>query len=235
MQGATAQDNFELVPAAADAGVQPLAAFVVRAEREGKAKALTEQRRSMNLTNSLSSDVFGDVAEGRGSEFVKNVPRGDVDFVGPDARGPRLRGLDPQHVDVSIDGVKLASADGWQSTGAGARSFSFDQVSVSAPLLWLPTAQSRHTFLQLRPSLRQCSRAHRGQRPHRRSSNPSSRKCSFIRAPTPKSDFGRDRKKQSQHCAPTLNEWGFFGILKNAGSLTPSGPEVCLRPSFSPR
>jgi uncharacterized protein (DUF1778 family) len=43
------------VPAAADAGVQPLAAFVVRAEHEGKAKALMEQRRSMNLTNSLSS------------------------------------------------------------------------------------------------------------------------------------------------------------------------------------
>jgi hypothetical protein len=74
VRGETARHNFELVPAAADAGVQPLAAFVVRTEHEGKAKALMEQRRSMNLTNSLSSDVFGDVAEGRGSEFVKNVP-----------------------------------------------------------------------------------------------------------------------------------------------------------------
>jgi hypothetical protein len=35
-------------------------------------------------------------------------------------------------VDVSIDGVKLASADGWPSAGAGARAFSVDQVSVSA-------------------------------------------------------------------------------------------------------
>ncbi|MEN9632515.1 MAG: hypothetical protein RL077_919, partial [Verrucomicrobiota bacterium] len=55
------------------------------------------------------------------------------------------------------------------------------------------------------------------------------------RSPRPKSDFCRDRKNQRQHCAPTLNEWGFFGILKNAGSLTPSGPEVCIRASFPPR
>jgi TonB-dependent receptor len=135
---ATARRDFELAPGIADAasaagaGVQKLDAFVVRSEREGNAKALMEQRRSMNLTNSLSSDVFGDVAEGSVGEFLKNVPGVDVDYVGPDARGPRLRGLDPQYVGVSIDGVKLASADGSQATGAGARSFSFDQISVNA-------------------------------------------------------------------------------------------------------
>ncbi|MBL9200508.1 MAG: TonB-dependent receptor, partial [Opitutaceae bacterium] len=113
-------------------GVQKLDAFVVRSEREGNAKALMEQRRSMNLTNSLSSDVFGDVAEGSVGEFLKNVPGVDVDYVGPDARGPRLRGLDPQYVGVSVDGMTLASADGSQALGGGARSFSFDQVSVNA-------------------------------------------------------------------------------------------------------
>jgi hypothetical protein len=91
-----------------------------------------EQRRSMNLTNSLSSDVFGDVAEGSVGEFLKNVPGVDVDYVGPDARGPRLRGLDPQYVGVSVDGMTLASADGSQALGGGARSFSFDQVSVNS-------------------------------------------------------------------------------------------------------
>ncbi|MBL9201232.1 MAG: carboxypeptidase-like regulatory domain-containing protein, partial [Opitutaceae bacterium] len=63
---AAARRDFELTPAIAEAsaagGVQKLDAFVVRSEREGNAKALMEQRRSMNLTNSLSSDVFGDVA-----------------------------------------------------------------------------------------------------------------------------------------------------------------------------
>ncbi len=137
---AAARRDFELAPAvaeagagtAAGAGVQKLDAFVVRSEREGNAKALMEQRRSMNLTNSLSSDVFGDVAEGSVGEFLKNVPGVDVDYVGPDARGPRLRGLDPQYVGVSVDGMTLASADGSQSLGGGARSFSFDQVSVNA-------------------------------------------------------------------------------------------------------
>jgi iron complex outermembrane receptor protein len=105
---------------------------VVRSEREGNAKAIMEQRRSMNLTNSVSSDYFGDVAEGSVGEFLKNVPGVDVDYVGPDARGPRLRGLDPQYVGVSVDGMRLASADGSQGSNAGARSFSFDQVSVNA-------------------------------------------------------------------------------------------------------
>ncbi|MBL9212911.1 MAG: TonB-dependent receptor [Opitutaceae bacterium] len=129
--GETVTRDFELASTAPDA-VRKLDAFVVRSEREGNAKALMEQRRSMNLTNSLSSDVFGDVAEGSVGEFLKNVPGVDVDYVGPDARGPRLRGLDPQYVGVSVDGMKLASADGSQASGAGARSFSFDQVSVNS-------------------------------------------------------------------------------------------------------
>ena len=112
--------------------VLKLGAFVVSSGREGNAKAIMEQRNSMNLTNSVSSDYFGDVAEGSVGEFLKNVPGVDVDYVGPDARGPRLRGLDPQYVGVSVDGMKLASADGSQGTNAGARSFSFDQVSVNA-------------------------------------------------------------------------------------------------------
>ncbi|MBM3854584.1 MAG: hypothetical protein FJ399_15775, partial [Verrucomicrobia bacterium] len=116
----------------APGGVHRLDAFVIRSEREGNAKAIMEQRRSMNLTNSVSSDFFGDVAEGSVGEFLKNVPGVDVDYVGPDARGPRLRGLDPQYVGVTVDGMNLASADGLQGTGGGARSFSFDQVSVNS-------------------------------------------------------------------------------------------------------
>lgn len=133
--GEIATSDFELtsnLASGAAADVYKMGALVVRSEREGNAKAIMEQRRSMNLTNSLSSDYFGDVAEGSVGEFLKNVPGVDVDYVGPDARGPRLRGLDPQYVGVSVDGMKLASADGSQGANAGARSFSFDQVSVNA-------------------------------------------------------------------------------------------------------
>ena len=133
--GGVATRDFELARTGAAAGagpVQRMDALVIRSEREGNAKAIMEQRRSMNLTNSVSSDFFGDVAEGSVGEFLKNVPGVDVDYVGPDARGPRLRGLDPQYVGVSVDGMKLASADGSQGVGGGARSFSFDQVSVNS-------------------------------------------------------------------------------------------------------
>jgi len=110
--GGVVSRDFELVPAGAAAGtVQRMDALVVRSEREGNAKAIMEQRRSMNLTNSLSSDFFGDVAEGSVGEFLKNVPGVDVDYVGPDARGPRLRGLDPQYVGVSVDGMRGAARD----------------------------------------------------------------------------------------------------------------------------
>ena len=94
--GETVTRDVELVSATAAAAGEALRldAFVVSSAREGNAKAIMEQRRSMNLTNSLSSDFFGDVAEGSVGEFLKNVPGVDVDYVGPDARGPRLRGLD---------------------------------------------------------------------------------------------------------------------------------------------
>ncbi len=131
--GQTVTRDFELTTSGGRAGdVHKLGAFVVSSEREGNAKAIMEQRNSMNLTNSVSSDVFGDVAEGSVGEFLKNVPGVDVDYVGPDARGPRLRGLDPQYVGVSVDGMTLASADGSQGLAGGARSFSFDQVSVNS-------------------------------------------------------------------------------------------------------
>ena len=112
--------------------VLKLDAFVISSEREGNAKAIMEQRNSMNLTNSVSSDYFGDVAEGNVGEFLKNMPGVDIEYVGPDSRGPRLRGMDPQYIGVSVDGFKMASGDASQGSGDGARSFSFDQISVNS-------------------------------------------------------------------------------------------------------
>ena len=39
----------------------------------------------------------------------------------------------------------------------------------------------------------------------------SPRKSSFLSAPTPKSDFGRDRKKQGQRCAQAINKRSYLG------------------------
>jgi len=135
--GQTVTRDFDLAsastgPRGAASDIHKLGAFVVSSEREGNAKAIMEQRNSMNLTNSVSSDFFGDVAEGNVGEFLKNMPGVDIEYVGPDSRGPRLRGLDPQYIGVSVDGFKMASGDASQGVGDGARSFSFDQVSVNS-------------------------------------------------------------------------------------------------------
>jgi len=51
-------------PPVAKDGVIQLAAFSVASEREGNSKAIMAQRRNMNITTSVSSDIFGDVADG---------------------------------------------------------------------------------------------------------------------------------------------------------------------------
>ena len=39
--------------------------------------------------------------------------------------------------------------------------------------------------------------------------NPAPRKSSFLAAPAPKSDFGRDRKKQPPPCVEARKKWRF--------------------------
>jgi iron complex outermembrane recepter protein len=124
----------------ADATVK-LDAFVVSTEREGNAKAIMAQRRAMNITTSVASDVFGDVSEGNVGEFLKFLPGVDVEYVDAESRGPRLGGLDPQYVGVTMDGARLASADAFASynnfingsgAGEGVRSVGFEQLSINS-------------------------------------------------------------------------------------------------------
>jgi hypothetical protein len=61
--GATVVRDFDLISTlqstSADGVPVTLGAFVVATEREGNAKAIMDQRRSMNITNIVASDVFG--------------------------------------------------------------------------------------------------------------------------------------------------------------------------------
>lgn len=127
--------DFELTSALqAGAGDTPikLTAFTVSSEREGNAKAIMQQRNSMDITNSVASDVFGDVAEGNVGEFLKHMPGVELDLVQGEIRTIRLRGLDSEYTQVSLDGVSLASADANQGASGNARAFSFEQVSLSS-------------------------------------------------------------------------------------------------------
>ncbi len=99
------------VTSAAKDGTVQLAAFTVSSEREGNAKAVQAQRRNMDITTSVSSDIFGDITDGNMGEFLKYLPGVDIDYVESEARGPRLGGMDGQYVGVTIDGMRTASAD----------------------------------------------------------------------------------------------------------------------------
>jgi TonB-dependent receptor len=121
-------------------GTIRLEAFNVSSDREGNAKAIMQQRRNMNISTSVASDIYGDVAEGNVGEFLKFLPGVDVEYVDAESRGPRLGGLDPQYVGVTIDGSKMASADAFASyngmingaVGAGVRSMGFEQMSITS-------------------------------------------------------------------------------------------------------
>ena len=95
-------------PAATKAGdVLQLSAFTVSSEREGNSKAVAAQRRNMDISTSVSSDIFGDVADGNVGEFLKYLPGVDLDYVESLARGPRLGGMDSQYVGVAFDGMRF--------------------------------------------------------------------------------------------------------------------------------
>lgn len=105
--------------------------LVVVAARDGDARAIMSQRQSMNITNSLSAESYGDISEGNPGEFIKFMPAVDTDSVGDGTvRTVSLRGLPPSYTTITINGVSLASADA--NTGAGSsRTFSFEQMSLS--------------------------------------------------------------------------------------------------------
>jgi iron complex outermembrane receptor protein len=134
--GQTAVREINLVSAATPApskdGVIQLTAFTVATEREGNAKAIQAQRRNMNITTSVSSDIFGDVADGNVGEFLKYLPGVDLDYVESEARGPRLGGMDGQYVGVSFDGNRTASADANRGGGSASRATSFEGFSITS-------------------------------------------------------------------------------------------------------
>lgn len=132
--GGTATRQIDLVstqgPASNNSALK-LDAFTVSAERSGNAKAIMEQRRNMNVSTSVASDVFGDVTDGDVGEFLKFLPGVDLDYQESATRGPRLGGMDAQYVGITMDGVGLASADALRTGDAG-RGTSFDAMSITS-------------------------------------------------------------------------------------------------------
>ena len=134
--GATVIRNFELAvsgarPANRPEAVVTLAQFVVSSEREGNAKAIMDQRAAINVKNVIASDNFGDITNGNIGEFIKYMPGVVIDYNQSDARAVRIGGLDPKYVGVSVDGMRMASAQG-AAFGSDSRQFEFEQASINS-------------------------------------------------------------------------------------------------------
>ncbi|MDO8540867.1 MAG: TonB-dependent receptor [Opitutaceae bacterium] len=133
--------DFDLISSLAGPGAGDtikMEALVVSTEREGNAKAIMAQRRNMNISTSVASDIFGDVSEGNVGEFLKFLPGVDVEYQDAETRGPRLGGLSPEYVGVTMDGARMASADalgsynGFINAPDAGRSMGFEQLSISS-------------------------------------------------------------------------------------------------------
>ncbi len=103
--------------------------FTVSTQRDTNAASIAanEQRYSPSLKSVVSADAFGDVTEGNIGEFMKYLPGVSVDYVAADVRTMSVRGFADNFTSVSVNGARMASS----SSGAGSRSFEFEQVSIN--------------------------------------------------------------------------------------------------------
>ncbi|HEY1107637.1 MAG TPA: TonB-dependent receptor, partial [Opitutaceae bacterium] len=123
--GAVTQD-FELKSLRGEQG-QPiqLQTFTVSTEREGNAKAIMEQKVSMNAKTVMTSDSFGEIAEGNVGEFLKFMPGIQIDYVETDTRAARMGGLEARYGAVTLDGNSISNA------GGASRQFEFEAASIT--------------------------------------------------------------------------------------------------------
>jgi TonB-dependent receptor len=132
--GTTTTQDFELAPTS-DAPrkndeVLTLSAFVVETEREGQAKAISEQKTAMNVKTVVASDNFGDIAEGNIGEFLKFMPGITLDYVETDTRAARMGGMEARYGYVTLDGGTIANTS-TGSFGNDSRQFEFEAVSIN--------------------------------------------------------------------------------------------------------
>ncbi|MEY4940910.1 MAG: hypothetical protein RIQ93_2645, partial [Verrucomicrobiota bacterium] len=108
------------------AEIYKLEKFTVAGQREGTAKAETLQRIAPNVKAVVSSDTFGNVADGNIGDLLQHMAGLTGDYNGPEVRQVSIRGVSSALNSVTMDGQQVASA---QSAGTG-RQFEFEQASL---------------------------------------------------------------------------------------------------------
>jgi len=148
--GQTVRNDVTLGAAAGPAGaVVTLDAFRVETSREMDAAALAinEQRFASNIKNVVSTEEFGNVAEGNVAEFLKFLPGVTIDYTGGNARDISLNGVPSDFVPVTVDGFSVATASG----GGTTRAVQSDMISINnlsrIEVSYSPTPESQGAAL----------------------------------------------------------------------------------------
>ena len=127
--GQTAQHDIAF---SGEGGVIKLSEFLVSTSREmdAAAIAINEQRFAPNIKSVVSTDEFGNVAEGSVGEFLKFLPGISIEYeAGALARGISINGVPSDNVPIMVNGFTLASAGGGNGTARGAQ---MDMTSITA-------------------------------------------------------------------------------------------------------
>lgn len=91
--------------------------FVVSGPREGEALALTRQKQAINVKNVVSTDAFGNIADGNVGEFLQRLPGVSGVYVGQDVRQITIRGIASDLNSVQVDGVEAGQTGSGRATG----------------------------------------------------------------------------------------------------------------------
>ena len=105
-QGATVRHDLPLT-----AAIYRMNPYTVTGEREGNALALTLQRESLGVRNIVSTDAFGALA-GNPADLLMRLPGVEGTSTSGDTRYIRIRGMHESLSSVTVDGNRVASANG---------------------------------------------------------------------------------------------------------------------------
>ncbi|MCR6630371.1 MAG: TonB-dependent receptor [Magnetospirillum sp.] len=107
--------------------VYQLDSFVVTTEREGNAAAITAQRNAPTMQNVISTDAFGNLADGNIGNLIQRLPGVDQSRSNGDVIGVGVRGIPQNLSTVSLDGANLSAANGG-SGSIGDRAYPIDNL-----------------------------------------------------------------------------------------------------------
>ena len=116
-------------------------------EMDAAALAINEQRFASNIKDVVSTDEFGNVAEGNVAEFLKFLPGVSIDYTGGNARDISLNGVPSDNVPVTVDGFSVAAA----ANGGTNRAVQSDMININnlsrIEVSFSPTPESQGSAL----------------------------------------------------------------------------------------